>query len=37
MVREQAAVAPDASNAAERAHGVRRANLPDPDDYADRR
>ena len=36
MVRDQAAAAPDASNAAERAPGVRKANLPDPDDYAER-
>ena len=36
MVRDQAAAAPDASNAAERALGVRRANLPDPDDYAEK-
>ncbi len=36
MVRDQATAAPDASNAHERALGVRRANLPDPDDYADR-
>ena len=36
MVRDQAATAPDASNAAKRAPGVRRANLSDPDDYAER-
>ena len=36
MVRDQATAAPDASNAPERALGVKRANLPDHDDYADR-
>jgi hypothetical protein len=32
MVRDQAAAAPDAANVAERAYGVRRANLPEPED-----
>jgi hypothetical protein len=36
MVRDQAAAAPDASNVSERALGVRRANQPDPDDFADK-
>ena len=36
MVRDQATTAPDASNAPKRALGVRRANLLDLDDYADR-
>jgi len=36
MVRDQAIAAPDASDVPKRALGVRRANLPDPDDYADK-
>ena len=33
IVREQAENAPTANNEAERSKGVRRANLPDPEDY----
>ena len=36
MVRDQATMAPDASNVPERALGVKRANMPDTDDYADK-
>ena len=36
QLREEASLAPDQSNAAERAEGVRRANLPDPDDYEEK-
>jgi hypothetical protein len=32
-LKEEANLAPDQSNEAERVEGVRRANLPDPDDY----
>ena len=35
-VRDQAALAPDATNVAERMPGVKRANLPDPDDRAEK-
>jgi hypothetical protein len=36
MVRDLATTAPDASNVPERALGVRRANLLDPGNYADK-
>ena len=36
MARGQAAAAPDASNVSERALGVKRVNLPDPVDFADK-
>ena len=36
MLREQAEAAPVAANAAERALGVRRTNLPDPNDFEER-
>jgi len=36
MVRDQAAAAPDASNVSKRALGVRKANLPDLGDFADK-
>jgi hypothetical protein len=36
VLRDQASAAPAASNAAERALGVKRANLPDPEDYEDK-
>ena len=36
MVRDQAVVAPDATIVAGRAHGVTRANLPDPEEYAEK-
>jgi hypothetical protein len=36
MVRDHAAAAPDASNVSERALGVGKASLPDPDDNADK-
>ncbi len=36
VLRQQAAAAPDANNSAERALGVKRANLPDPEEYEDK-
>ncbi len=36
MVRDQASSAPDATNVAESAHWVRRANMPDLEDYAEK-
>ena len=36
MVKNQAIAALDASNVPERALGVKRANLPDPDGYVDK-
>ena len=36
ILREQAVAAPTALNEAERSKGVRRANLPDPEDYDDK-
>ncbi len=36
MLREQTEAAPVAANAAERALGVKRNNLPDPDDFEER-
>ncbi len=36
MPRDQAAGAPVARNSAERSLGVKRANLPDPEDYEDK-
>ena len=36
VLREQAEAAPVAANAAERALGVKRSNLPDPDDFEER-
>ncbi len=36
MLRHQAVAAPDADNAAERALGVRWANLPDPEEFEDK-
>ena len=35
VIREQVVAAPAASNSAERALRVKRANLPDPEDYED--
>ena len=35
-MRDQSSAAPAPSNAAERALGVKRANLPDPEDYEDK-
>ena len=35
-IRQQSAAAPDASNTAERALGVKRANLPDPEEFEDK-
>ena len=32
-MRDEANLAPDGSNETERKEGVKRANLPDPDDY----
>jgi hypothetical protein len=32
-LRDEANLAPDGSNETERKEGVKRANLPDPDDY----
>ena len=37
MVRDQVVVAPDATNVSERAYGVKRATLPDQEDYAEKR
>ena len=34
MVSDHVVVAPDVANVVERAYGVKRANLPDPEDYA---
>jgi hypothetical protein len=36
VIRQQAAAAPDADNAAERSLGVKRANLPDPEESEDK-
>ena len=36
QLREEASLAPDQSNAPERAKGVKRVNLPNPDDYTRR-
>ena len=36
QLRDEANLAPDQSNEAERAEEVRRANLPDPDDYEEK-
>ena len=36
LPRDQAAAAPTALSKAERSKGVKRANLPDPEDYDDK-